>query len=470
MEATGLALGVLGLIKPLASALNDTINNERSYGSDAEKLRVRCSAQQKRLESLECVLFNPEKFPFVNGRIWDYLPELVRGDIVGMLRQLYVLLGEYLAVKKKYELEPPQLQHTLESLFGSGDEPEVVDRRRQLVVSSGKEADAKSQRSASWAKRMRWAIWDKKGAQRIVEEFEEWNERLRQMIETVWWPLPFFSTSAQLLILEQDQDASTAGLLGSISLRRLLVPDAKPNGEAIKTLNIPRDQFHPQETFQSLTTGTIVGQEGFAMVEYKEYEPNGDGSIDTVVTKRIRQLALLLHDQDDPRFKVLRCAAFFNDRANNRFGFAFSIPDDLKPQPISLSTQLLVKGIRPNLGARLKLAHALAESLQLLHSVGWIHKSLRSENIVLFPPKNLQADNTTTSDEVLRHYRPTLFGFEYSRPESGFSSRRTDKDIVRNLYRHPARWWLPEERFSKIHDIYGTGLSHPHYSWPLTSS
>lgn len=455
MEAAGLALGVLAILKPLVCAISDTIDSERSYGSDAEKLRVRCSAQQKRLESLERVLFDAGKFPFVTGRIWDHLPEPVQVDVVDMLRQLYTLLDEYLAVKKKYDLEPPKRQDTLESLLGVGDDPEVVDRRRHLIVAGRRETDARYRRLAGWTKRMHWAVWDKRVAQRMVDEFEVWNQRVQQLIETVWWPLPFLSTSDQLLQLEKDKDAGETGLLDGLTLRKLLVSDATPSGQVIKALDIPRNQFIPQSTFQNLTAGSLKDQNRTVIVEYKEYEPEKDGSIDIIVTKRIRQLALLLHEQDDPRFNVFRCAAFFNDRAHNRFGFAFQLPEDLEPKPVSLQTQLRVRGVRPSLGSRFKLAHALAESLQLLHSVGWVHKSLRSENVVLFPPKGFSADNRTTSDDVLKKYQPTLFGFEYSRPDSGFSSRRTDKDVVRNLYRHPDRWWQPEERFSKVHDIYG---------------
>lgn len=448
MEVTGIALGVLALLKPLVSSATDTIASERNYGSDAEKLRVRCSAQQNRLESMERVLFDVGKFPSVPGRIWDHIPTPIQTDIVGMLRQLYALLDEFLAVKRKYDLEPPQVQQTMQLLLGDGD----TSRMRQRLLVSRADTTAALQHSSGWAKRLRWAVWDKKTAQRMVEEFDEWDNRVKQLIETVWWPMPFFSTSAQLLRLDGDADAATFGLLAGLPLRRLLVPNAKQNGNLLKDLDIPKDTFHPQSSFANFTIGSISDTPGTVIVEYKHYEPSPDGSLDSLITQRIRQLALLLHTQSDPRLQVLNCSGFFHDRAHTRFGFVFTLPPELSSKPTTLAAQLRERGPRPSLDTRIALAHTLADSLQRLHSVGWLHKSLRSENIVLFPATDMNDGEILPLDRL----KPSLFGFEYARPDSGFSSRRADSDGVRNLYRHPARWWLPEERFGKAHDIYGT--------------
>jgi len=49
-------------------------------------------------------------------------------------------------------------------------------------------------------------------------------------------------------------------------------------------------------------------------------------------------------------------------------------------------------------------------------------------------------------------------GFEFSRPESDFSSGRPDEDVARNVYRHPERQKQPQRPFCKIHDIYSLGV------------
>lgn len=84
--------GSLSALSHSDSRATDTIAKERNYGSDAEKPRIRCSAQPNRLELMERVLFHVGKFPSVPGRIWDHIPTPIQTDIVGMLRQLHALL------------------------------------------------------------------------------------------------------------------------------------------------------------------------------------------------------------------------------------------------------------------------------------------------------------------------------------------------------------------------------------------
>lgn len=152
---------------------------------------------------------------------------------------------------------------------------------------------------------------------------------------------------------------------------------------------------------------------------------------------------------------MLKCVNFFDDVPEKRIGFAFALPVPLSTiPPSSLDTKLTSKKMKPGLGTRVKPAHALAESLAHLHSVGWVHKSLRSENIIFLP--GTETSTSTDSPEVAILEHPRVLGFEYSRLDSDFSSGRPDHDIKRNIYRHPQRWVQPSETFSRIHDIYGT--------------
>jgi serine/threonine protein kinase len=106
----------------------------------------------------------------------------------------------------------------------------------------------------------------------------------------------------------------------------------------------------------------------------------------------------------------------------------------------------------PALESRFILARELSAALSQFHTVKWIHKSFRSNNILFF--QNTQSKETTSP-----FHRPYLFGWEYGRPESGFSSRVDEKDdIEENVYRHPEQWGLPTSSFNRIHDIYSLGV------------
>jgi hypothetical protein len=470
MEPISLALGVVVLIKPLAETIREIWADGKNFGGDAERLRIRFSVQITRLDSFQRVLFEPNKFPLVQGTLFEQLPQNVCEDFVDLLRQLYDMMQQYLAVQKKYALENREDRGLVEQAALMT----VEDRMSSLTI-SGKAGDAKQARAISWIKKTWWVMGDKKSAEKLVVEFEDWTERVRSLLELVWWPLPFFSTVSQMEKLEKDPDAGQIGMLEGIGMRKLLVAGSSEDpGKIVNPLRKSRLEFQKKSQFEGFEVG-VVAHNTNVIVEYKSYEQDRTGSINEIVSRRILQLVALLHEAKDNHFRVLRFN-FFDDTPQKRIGFAFELPTSLMAVnlvPTSLTIKLASKKDKPSLGVRVKLAHALAESLGLLHSVGWVHKSLRSENILFFPnpgPQkigNADSDKSTSTakpeiesandlDVLLE--RPRILGFDYSRLESDFSSGRPDYEIKRNIYRHPKRWGQPSEVFSKIHDIYGMSL------------
>jgi hypothetical protein len=449
MEALGLAIGILALIKPTAEAISELWTSGQNFSGDASRIRLRFDVQLTRLKSFERVLFEPDKFPLVQGQLFDHLAPDLCENFVELLRQLYELLLQYYAVRKRYALEDDREGVASAGLITSA-------QGRAEIVSSGRAGDEKLAKAVSWVKKVRWVVGDKKSAEKLVLEFEEWTERVRSLLELVWWPLPFFSTATQMEKLERDPDAGQIGILEGIGMRKLLASPSLASSEAAKGLKISKLEFCMKSQFQDLEVGELTDNINVA-VEYKNYEQDSTGSINEIVSRRILQLVALLHEAKDDRFRVLRCINFFDDVPLKRIGFVFQLPPSeaqMNLIPTSLNLNLLSKKTKPMLGARIKLAHTLAESIGLLHSVGWVHKSLRSENIIFFP---IHEVGNESGDALLEN--PQIFGFEYSRVVTDFSSGRPDFNIRRNIYRHPARWGQPSETFSKIHDIYGMSLS-----------
>ncbi|KAI6712318.1 hypothetical protein JHW43_005175 [Diplocarpon mali] len=453
MEVAGLAIGILAVIKPTAEAIAAIWSASQNFGGDAERFRLRFSVQNTRLGAFERVLFAEGKFPLVQGRLFDQLPPALGEDLVGLLRQLYELLQKYYVVQKRYALDAdgPGL---VPGMAAMGLEEKVA-----LAVGVGKENERRLAKGSSWTKKAMWVLSDKKSAEKLVVEFEAWTERVRSLLELAWWPLPFFSTASQMEKLEGDADAGQVGMLEGIGMRKLLAPGSDQASVVLaQGLKISRVQLRQTSRFQDLDIGHVEGQ-GAVIVEYKSYEQDRTGSINEIASRRILQLVALLHETKKSQFRAPRCTAFFDDVPGRRIGLAFELaaPSATTPAPTSLDTKLSSKKLKPSLGARFRLAHALAESLGHLHSVGWVHKSLRSENILFLPSPESTAASPTEPPETAILSHPTIFGFEYSRPDSDFSSGRPDYDIRRNIYRHPQRWGQPSETFSKLHDIYALG-------------
>lgn len=63
-----------------------------------------------------------------------------------------------------------------------------------------------------------------------------------------------------------------------------------------------------------------------------------------------------------------------------------------------------------------------------LHSVTWLHKTARSENIVILTSRNQRLDFGA----------PTIAGFEYARPDlpEEFTEKPAE-DLEHDYYRHP---------------------------------
>lgn len=206
-------------------------------------------------------------------------------------------------------------------------------------------------------------------------------------------------------------------------------------------------------------------------VEWKEYDrqkPGDPSPPKEVIIERVRKLAALLNHRPKPEaFRTPHCLGFFDraprkldngddeDAADLRLGLVFERPADesldASLPPVSLH-DLLLSERKPRVTERIRLALAISNCLLYLHAVNWLHKGLRSHNIVFFRATEGHVD----------YGKPYLSGFDFSRPAR--PEEMTDipgDDAEFDLYRHPhAQSTNPGERarFKKSFDIYSLGV------------
>ncbi|KAH6984856.1 prion-inhibition and propagation-domain-containing protein [Ilyonectria sp. MPI-CAGE-AT-0026] len=207
-------------------------------------------------------------------------------------------------------------------------------------------------------------------------------------------------------------------------------------------------------------------------IEWKDYDNAGPhpGSLSKADTiERVRKLAALLNHSPKPEaFRTPHCLGFFDkaepnvpdddvDILDRRLGLIFERPVDGKLHhslpPVSLRELLQDPQVRkPRVTERVKLAHAISNCLLYLHAVHWLHKGLRSHNILFFRTRAGHVD----------FRQPYLSGFDFSRP--GGSEEMTDApgdDAEHDLYRHPrtqSNRQRNRERSKKSFDIYSLGV------------
>lgn len=190
-------------------------------------------------------------------------------------------------------------------------------------------------------------------------------------------------------------------------------------------------------------------------IEWKYYDPIlKSGHPDPLIQTRISKLSALLSSPQKPAlFRTPTCIGYFNDAPLNRFGLVFHHPVGLKSAyaPTSLF-DLVLDDEKPSLSARVRLAHTLATALQHLHSTDWLHKSIRSQNVIFFT-KPGRVDLST----------PFFCGFGLARPVHNTEmTERPDTNPLYNLYRHPlVHSDVATEGiggFQKAFDIYSLGI------------
>ena len=223
------------------------------------------------------------------------------------------------------------------------------------------------------------------------------------------------------------------------------------------------------------------------IVEWKYYSANISADLLKVLKRRVSMLASQLQRSSQTSgFHTLGCAGYFDNVEMNRIGIAFEHDNSsMSPGPISLKDRILGDRFEKNvrdLTSRFSVAKALVMAVYRLHSVGWLHKSIRSDNILFFEGSELDRHSLAA---------PFVCGFDFSRQDSPLELTENVPTVLlsqymnkeRSLYRHPdldVRAFVPsfggededplgvealaaekqatEYRYRKAYDVYSLGI------------
>lgn len=168
-------------------------------------------------------------------------------------------------------------------------------------------------------------------------------------------------------------------------------------------------------------------------------------------TKQMKCLAVFLISLSDRSFRSLPCLGYYPLESQGRHGIIYSMPDDKTDWDFKSLEDLIATQPRVSLNRRLEISRALADTVLQLHTAGWLHKSLRSENIIFFAPRG-------SGDSVSLNSEAYVFGYEYARTDTEDAAKMftqlPDTKLETDLYRHPQARGLNRERFQKRFDLY----------------
>ena len=258
---------------------------------------------------------------------------------------------------------------------------------------------------------------------------------------------------AAALATERKEENSMLASLAEFKARRGLV---EQDGEPVHAELIRRDDL----IFQSADSSQSVAfyKERPVWLEWKTYalDDRYPPWWEDMVGIRVKQLVTLLASRDKPnQFRAPQCLGYFYHQSEEelKYGLVYEMPSKI-PQATPLSAPVsLLKLMRttkmPSLTKRKDLAALVCQSLMYLHSVNWLHKGIRSSNIIFF----------VSGGEKIAFSDPILSGFEYARPDSkGEATEPTPKYSHDDVYKHPELMDGVQSRSKKSHDIYSLGV------------
>ena len=188
--------------------------------------------------------------------------------------------------------------------------------------------------------------------------------------------------------------------------------DADRGSEAL--LSSPRIPYHLhmysttdfEGEFTILGDSRSLGQlaDGKVLVEWKHYSKEKPGL--RQITRLTNLVGLLNHNSLLQRFLAPRCKGLVDDPLNSRIGMIYRTSSADAQKPIKFEYLELQKFVRssaakPSVGERLQMGKKLAIAMNNLHSVHWLHKSFRSDNIVFLEnPRSTVQTASPDEDKV----------------------------------------------------------------------
>ena len=322
------------------------------------------------------------------------------------------------------------------------------------------------------------------GSETRVDLCEPVQERIQQMVEKLWALLPKRETrriqELWLSSMQEDdierlndidimmrehrrEDFAAVGLMAGIRATRLQLRNTPGSGAAKFLRN--REDLHHIELLNGHTYGRFRGDQP-VLIEWMYYTNRSD-AIPEAQRLLIMELRAESFNLSKPsELRILKCLGFVEESGEmgrrQGYGFLYELPattcENVFEPPVTLQQLLLLGSDRDRgtecqapLQGRYLLAHSLATFFEELYTVGCLHETFNSKNVIFAcEPKMLFLDSC-----VWR--QPYVVGFQKSRPDG--SNWATDGPVDESSYRqyeHPD--YREEGRFCLEYDIYSLGL------------
>ena len=337
-------------------------------------------------------------------------------------------------------------------------------------------------RKRGFRRRVRWAISDKRQFRGLISQLEEYTNKLNQLL-----------TESQYQSLKRDWARINIVIVGKLEDEKSLdiVKQAVSDGHQSHLVNM--EYLVEKKKVQATKQGAFDGKkcrllrlEDFdlpaasterhrfiakvkegstderVLFEKKGFESDISETDRTILEGRIKRLVVLLCVNRTSYF--LPTLGYMLDAESRCWWLVFRLPKGSSPSQDTVGNSSGLVSLLSRLGnrriseapleMRYRLGSNLAKAYGELFCSNWLHKGIRSENVVFLNPANISS--------------PTVVGFEYSRQESELISidkARKVNDLDRAIYRHPNYQGNAAMGYTIGYDIYSFGLVLAEIGW-----
>jgi len=312
--------------------------------------------------------------------------------------------------------------------------------------------------AAAW--RVKYAF-KKEGLDKAIEELEIWQRTADQS----WFLLmkmadPQIDAALARYDATVDHLSVAAAIPSTIAIRSGL-QEAGTSATAGSGLTINAEELSRMSVWPVPYSHALCAQRLHSTGETTTYVLNNIRCQPlakyNVIKKDARDLVRKLQHKDPSSFGLLSCKGLATPSSvpvatpgapepEVTFTIVFRAPP-CAGEPRSLRDLLLHTATPSSLSTKFDMARELAKSVSFVHTFGFVHKNIRPESVLVYPGGSGQDQSMF------------LLGLENFRREDGWTQRRGDDALDRNLYRHPSRQGdSPQEDYVMQHDIYSLGV------------
>lgn len=400
-----------------------------------------------------------------------------------LLEQLHVLLTSAERLKKRYSLDI-----CIEIVQdGQGVSP-TVDTSVARLINKLKPrfytlASAVIQASNGPVKRLRWAVRDKDKLNGFIDEVrkitgdlyhlleqaekESVNAEYTDLMRGIISLSPNTESVGQIIEVvnhERSLDGSSQEVQAAATLKQVrLLMGAEIRDDEAKQQSASTEVRAIMPKLRKLKRslkpwdGKPLKWEGLDFADYngkqvllqwKTVEPSEWAKYEDPM----KCLAVLLMSMTHESFRSLGCIGYCPMQDKGVHGIAYEMPDNTTNWEFKSLKKLISTLPFVSLARRLELALAIAETLLQLHTAGWMHKNLRSDNIIFLAPRG-------SDDKTFLSSKPYVVGYDFARPDTAEAAQKYTQllpqtDLEAELYRHPRARGVNREAYQKRFDLY----------------